>query len=465
MKNRPYEKNKFSIPPNNNKNDHFYNQNFLSYSSHQQKEKSTNDDSNNLMRSMSNVNTAVNNKEDKTLSLYENDEFCFKELSELSLENSNNERIISERNFVQNNFHFKIPNSNININKNKNKNYNVSPEFFPSNFNPKTFCCINNDNKNNNESCSSSSSSSKNSSASQKSNCNSIDNGQEKYLTDKSLPDISNIDLNEWNKSLKNILITPNSLVNTNPFCSESPTENGNEKIKEVEEEDYLKDCSESTKRKKSILNSINNSYANANSNNLKKYCLQTPFIPKNLLEQQQQQQLKLNYFGYIPSYNNFQFNNNNGVFNNNNNNISNANSSSAQAMFNYKPNYLNYDLSFAKINSSPILNSNSNLDNFEEIKHTNLNEKENSSKNNLNNKTAKLNISYCSRNNFNNFTSNSFNKLSNNNFNIKSNNPTISLNNPFINAKERDGKPRINRNNLAEEPHNKINLENVKKN
>ncbi len=457
MKSRPYEKNKFDVTPDNKNN--IPKINFLPNSSQLLKEKSTYDDSNNFMRSISNGN--VDSKEDRSMSLYENDEFLFKELSELSHENSINDRIISERKYIQNNFHFKIPNSSNNFNH---KNYNTSPEFLPSNFKQINITCNKNLIFSNNDQSSSSTSSPKNSSVSPKSNCNSLDNGQGNYFTqDKSsFPEISNIDLNESNnKSLKNmnILLTPpNSFIasnSSNPICFEnSAAENGSEKLK-----DYCKN-SELSKRKNSLLNTVNNSLlANTNTNskcnNLNKYCLQTsPFIPKNLWEQQQQSRMN-NYLNYIPSYNNFQFNNNNyGIYNN-------IGLSSAQSMYNYMPTYLNYDLRFTQLNSSPVLNSNFNPDNFEDIENLKLNGKENFPKNNLNNnKNYPLNVTAGNSSNNNNYALNSFEH--NNNLNNKLINP-INLKNSFNNLKDtNNAKPRINRNNSAEEPHNKINLENV---
>lgn len=438
-KDTPYEKNKFNIPIKN-KNNIFSNnnntkdKNHLSYLSNL-KDKSTHDDSNNLMRSISNGNTDKTDKlsfnEMKAFSLYENDELGVKDLTNVSAENSNNEKLIVERNFaLKNNFHFKVSNSI------KNKDYIASPEFFPNNFKFK-----NSNNKIH---------SPNNSSRSPNSNCNSFDNGQEKYFTDKSLPDISKIDLNESNKSMKNILITPNSVANANPFGYENLIENGNDKIKDDE---YFIDH-ETKQRKESVLSNISNSSTSQTNpkSHITKYCLKntTPFIPSNL---KAEHQMRMNYFkndnfNYFQNYTNYQYNNS----------FHNHNSQSAQPIYNYNPNFLNYDLNFVKVNSSPVFYGNEFQENFEEMKNINLSEKDNV-KSDSNANTPKINTNSIDKQSNNDNATNSF-KL-NHVLNNKTGNP-IGLGKQFNTVREREGKPRMNKGNPSEEPYNKIILENV---
>jgi len=427
MKNKPYEKNKFNINQHTNKNI-FCNKSQLINNPSFKDKNPTNEDSSNLLRTISNGNSLKERKRvnDKSTSFYEYDEQFYKELTEFSIgENSNPEKPFTEKKFIPRNFHINIKNS---YTPNK-TNFQTSPEFL--NFNLKN----------------------KNSSTdytSPKSRTNSLENGQEKNLTDNILPYQSNLDLADMDQSEKNYLfITPNSIISFNPFSRNSNSnENGAEKSKE---EGTVKE-NETNDLKKCILNNINNSFAYSKTS---KYFMQAPFYPKNLTDQQQPMNYSnSNNFNYLSNYN-YQFTNNfNGIF------IS--NSLSPQNLFYYQPKfYNNNELKCIKGNISPILSCNDYIENNGSFKNWSFNFNQNEK--NLENLNSPSKILQT-----NNINENHFNK-NNNNFKINStanlrSSQQLNISYAFDCFRDRDIKLKTNKISSLEEPNNKINLENVKR-
>ncbi len=443
-KNKQLEKNKFNtISASANNNNIFLDKNHFMNIHYFKEELNNNINNNNLTRSASNGNSINENmitKIDKTISLYDNDEFSLKELSELSTEAPSISNIINgnkqESLFVEkklNTHHFKIPTSIINTNYNKSelidKNLNSTENISNFNNNP-----LNNKPNFNKDSCS------------PKSNYILLDNGQEKYSLERSLRDISNIDLNESNKSLKKLYNYPNTIFNSNTITVDKEkfnTENGSERIRIKEDNDGL-----ANNRNFVNLNNNDENSCKMDENSKKatanKFCFQIPFIPKSLKEQNQK----------LISLNSNNFSNNNFNFTNcynypyNCNSIYNNNSS--LSAYNYRPSILNYELNFLKLNSSTNLNTyNNHEENFQRFKILNLNNDKCPNENNSKTKTLKTNFNSIGTFKTKNSTNiNSFN--------------TTNCNYIFEGVKEKEKKIVQNRTSMNEEPHNRINLENV---
>lgn len=413
-----------------------FNENYFLRNSNNSSSNENSYDGNNFNQRLSlkdeNKNSDSSSNSNKSLGIYQNIEgtSTLKDMYDDYNSSLKNDNFIRENNFIPNNFHFKnFPPTNINSSNDlmNNNNYfitNKSLNFLPS---------------------------SKRDNSSQ--NIHDFEAFQDSDDS-KTLGLLNNSSSN----TQQNLMINNN--LNTNLYFSQKNfTENNmtNEKPNYTEDIDFSPSINQS---RKNLLNNYNIN-VDQSKNNLNynlfnnNYFMQASFIPKKLSEQHQ----KINYFynnlNYLKNYNfglnNYTAINNNHSPNNNINNNLNNPLNNQQQFFNNLKQIDNNDLNNSKKYTTSTINTyTKNHFFYNNIKNA---ESQLSSENVV--------VASNSTNNVTSIYGKNNKKINIHNFTLSSKN--IFIQNPFDCLKEKDIRVKTGRKDTQEEPHNRINLENVK--